>query len=133
MNTCAPQRPAVHTVPALKPRAFAQASQSLPQLPQFLVSVWSADHVLPHSVWLLRQLATPPAVIARLHQATVAAMRDPGVQEKLSSQGLSLVGGSPDEFTAYIRSEIEKWGRKGKVHATVPDFQRGVPYPVIPG
>ena len=63
---------------------------------------------------MVAPIATPPAVIARLHQATVEAMRDPGVHEKLSSQGLTLVGNSPDEFTAYIRSEIEKWGKVAK-------------------
>jgi tripartite-type tricarboxylate transporter receptor subunit TctC len=57
---------------------------------------------------------TPPAVVARLHQATVEALKDPGVREKLSSQGLNLIGNSPDEFTAYIRSEIEKWGKVAK-------------------
>jgi tripartite-type tricarboxylate transporter receptor subunit TctC len=63
---------------------------------------------------MVAPIATPPAVIARLHEVTVQAMRDPGVQEKLSSQGLSLVGNSPDEFAAFIRSEIEKWGKVAK-------------------
>jgi tripartite-type tricarboxylate transporter receptor subunit TctC len=63
---------------------------------------------------LVAPIATPPAIIAKLHQVTVAALRDPGVQEKLSSQGLTLVGDTPEEFTAYIRSEIEKWGKVGK-------------------
>jgi tripartite-type tricarboxylate transporter receptor subunit TctC len=63
---------------------------------------------------MVAPIATPPAVIARLHQAAVAALRDPGVREKLSSQGLNLVGDTPDEFTAHIRSEIEKWARVAK-------------------
>ena len=63
---------------------------------------------------MVAPIATPPAVVARLHQVTVEALRDPGVREKLSSQGLNLVGNSPDEFTAYIRSEIEKWGKVAK-------------------
>jgi tripartite-type tricarboxylate transporter receptor subunit TctC len=63
--------------------------------------------------------ATPPAVIARLHQATVAALKDAGVREKLSSQGLNLIGNSPEDFTAYIRSEIEKWGKVAKAAGLV--------------
>lgn len=63
---------------------------------------------------MVAPIATPPAVIARLHQATTDAMRDPGVREKLSSQGLSLVGDTPEQFAAYIRNEIEKWGKVGK-------------------
>ena len=63
---------------------------------------------------MVAPVATPQAVVARLHQATVEALKDPGVREKLSSQGLNLIGNSPDEFTAYIRSEIEKWGKVAK-------------------
>lgn len=60
---------------------------------------------------MVAPVATPPAVVARLNQATVTALRDPGVREKLSSQGLELVGDSPDDFTAHIRTEIDKWTR----------------------
>jgi tripartite-type tricarboxylate transporter receptor subunit TctC len=63
---------------------------------------------------MVAPIATPPAIVARLHQVTVDALRDPGVREKLSSQGLTLVGDTPEQFTAYIRSEIEKWGKVGK-------------------
>jgi tripartite-type tricarboxylate transporter receptor subunit TctC len=63
---------------------------------------------------MVAPIATPPAVVARLHQATVEALRDAGVREKLSSQGLNLVGDTPEAFTAYIRSEIEKWGKVAK-------------------
>jgi tripartite-type tricarboxylate transporter receptor subunit TctC len=68
---------------------------------------------------MVAPIATPPAIVARLHQATVEALRDPGVQEKLSSQGLTLVGDTPDQFTAYIRSEIEKWGKVAKAAGLV--------------
>ena len=63
---------------------------------------------------MVAPIATPPAIVARLHQVTVEALRDAGVREKLSSQGLTLVGDTPEQFTAYIRSEIEKWGKVGK-------------------
>ena len=63
---------------------------------------------------MVAPIATPPAIVARLHQATVEALRDAGVREKLSSQGLTLVGDTPDQFTAYIRAEIEKWGKVAK-------------------
>jgi tripartite-type tricarboxylate transporter receptor subunit TctC len=63
---------------------------------------------------MVAPIATPPAIVARLHAVTIEALRDPGVREKLSSQGLDLVGSTPDEFAAYIRSEIEKWGKVAK-------------------
>jgi len=68
---------------------------------------------------MVAPIATPPAIVARLHQVTIAALRDPGVREKLSSQGLNLVGNTPDEFSAYIRSEIEKWAKVAKAAGLV--------------
>jgi tripartite-type tricarboxylate transporter receptor subunit TctC len=58
--------------------------------------------------------ATPAAVIARLHKATVEAVQSPDVKDKLASQGAILVGNTPDEFAAYIQSEIDKWGKVAK-------------------
>jgi tripartite-type tricarboxylate transporter receptor subunit TctC len=68
---------------------------------------------------MVAPIATPPAIVARLNQATIEALRDPGVKEKLSSQGLTLVGDTPDEFTAYIRTEIEKWAKVAKAAGLV--------------
>lgn len=53
---------------------------------------------------------TPDAIIARLNKAAVDALRSPEVKDKLSAQGAILVGDTPEEFAAYIRSEIKKWG-----------------------
>jgi tripartite-type tricarboxylate transporter receptor subunit TctC len=58
--------------------------------------------------------ATPPDVVAKLNKAAVEAMKDREVQEKLSSQGATLVGDTPDQFAAFIRSEIDKWGKVAK-------------------
>jgi tripartite-type tricarboxylate transporter receptor subunit TctC len=55
--------------------------------------------------------ATPPAVIARLNQIATEAMRSPDVIEKLASQGAILSPTSSDAFAAYIKSEIDKWGK----------------------
>lgn len=58
--------------------------------------------------------ATPPAVIAKLHKAAADALQSAEVKEKLAPQGAILVGNSPDEFAAYIQSEIDKWGKVAK-------------------
>jgi tripartite-type tricarboxylate transporter receptor subunit TctC len=52
---------------------------------------------------------TPPAIIARLNAAAIAAMKAPEVREKLATQGAILAGGAPEEFAAYMASEIRKW------------------------
>ncbi len=63
---------------------------------------------------LVAPAATPPAVIAKLHKAAVDALQSAEVKDKLAPQGAILVGNTPDEFAAYIRSEIDKWGKVAK-------------------
>jgi tripartite-type tricarboxylate transporter receptor subunit TctC len=54
---------------------------------------------------------TPPQIVAALNKAAVEAMKDPAVASKLATQGAILIGDSPDEFRAYIGSEIKKWAK----------------------
>ncbi len=52
---------------------------------------------------------TPPAIVAALNRIATEAMRDPTVQEKLASQGLTLAGDTPEHFRGFIDAEIKKW------------------------
>ncbi len=60
---------------------------------------------------MVAPIATPPSAIIRLHDAAIAALNDPDVRQKLSSQGMMLEGNTPDEFAGYIGAEIKKWTR----------------------
>lgn len=51
------------------------------------------------------------AIVTKLNAAAVAAMRAPEAQAKLSSQGAILIGNKPEEFAAYMESEIRKWAK----------------------
>ncbi len=63
------------------------------------------------STWhgLVAPAGTSPQVISMLHDATVKALNDPGVRDSLGKLGVDIVGGTPQEFQAYIKSEIPKW------------------------
>jgi tripartite-type tricarboxylate transporter receptor subunit TctC len=63
------------------------------------------------STWhgLVAPTGTPPQVIAALHDAAVKALHDPGVEASLGKLGVDIVGDTPQEFQAYINSEIPKW------------------------
>ena len=52
---------------------------------------------------------TPSAVIARLHAEVAKLAQNPAMRSRLAAQGLELVGNTPAEFDAFIRSEIDKW------------------------
>jgi len=58
---------------------------------------------------LFAPAATPKPVIARLSAEAVKALQSPDVVDKLSSQGAEPVASTPEEFSAFIRSEISKW------------------------
>jgi tripartite-type tricarboxylate transporter receptor subunit TctC len=69
---------------------------------------------------LLVPARTPRAVIDRLHQETVKAIRAPDMSERLRAEGLDPVGSKPDEFGAYIQAELLKWGKVIKAAGLKP-------------
>jgi tripartite-type tricarboxylate transporter receptor subunit TctC len=58
---------------------------------------------------LVASARTPKDIVATLNQALVATLDDPGVKKSLGDLGVDIIGGSPEDFAAYIRSEIPKW------------------------
>ena len=52
---------------------------------------------------------TPEPIIRRLHAAMVAALKSPQVAEPLLKTGVTVVGGSPEEFAKYFVEESGKW------------------------
>jgi tripartite-type tricarboxylate transporter receptor subunit TctC len=65
--------------------------------------------VADNSYALFATAGTPAPIVARLHEATVAALGLPEVRDKLSEQGAEVVGNSPAELAAYVATEIPKW------------------------
>ena len=54
-------------------------------------------------------VATPRAIVERLHKATVAVLEMPDVKQGLLDQGIEAAPSSPEQFAAYIQSETGKW------------------------
>jgi tripartite-type tricarboxylate transporter receptor subunit TctC len=55
--------------------------------------------------------ATPRAIVAKLNTDIVNVLRMPDVRERLESMGSNPVGGTPEQFGAYVRQEIARWGK----------------------
>jgi tripartite-type tricarboxylate transporter receptor subunit TctC len=51
---------------------------------------------------------TPKDIVDKIHAATVKAVNNPSVKEKLAAQGADPVGNTPAEFAAQIKVEYEK-------------------------
>jgi tripartite-type tricarboxylate transporter receptor subunit TctC len=71
-------------------------------LPGFDTGVWFG---------ILAPAGTPAAVIDKVSKATNEALKDADVLKQLHMQGLDALGGSPDDFRRFIRSETERWAR----------------------
>ncbi|MDB5866372.1 MAG: hypothetical protein JWO70_4178 [Betaproteobacteria bacterium] len=54
---------------------------------------------------------TPRAVITRLHDELVRVLNMPDVRERLTAQGLNIVASTPEQFSAYLKSETAKYAR----------------------
>jgi tripartite-type tricarboxylate transporter receptor subunit TctC len=54
---------------------------------------------------------TSPEIVAQLNAAINDALRQPDVRDRLSALGFEPHGGSPQEFSAYLRKEVDKWAR----------------------
>jgi tripartite-type tricarboxylate transporter receptor subunit TctC len=52
--------------------------------------------------------AIPPAIVQRLNAAVVAALNDPDVSRRIRTVGMVPTPTSPEEFAAYLTSEIAK-------------------------
>jgi tripartite-type tricarboxylate transporter receptor subunit TctC len=52
---------------------------------------------------------TPRPVVERLNREMVKVLGMPDVKEKLLAQGAEVVGNSPQEFAAVIRTDLERW------------------------
>ena len=65
---------------------------------------------------LVTPIATPQAIIAKIHSAATQALHSAEVRDKLAAQGAIAVGNSAAEFSSYVKSEIERWG--GVIAAT---------------
>jgi tripartite-type tricarboxylate transporter receptor subunit TctC len=64
---------------------------------------------------------TPPVIVAKLSQEIARALRLPDVSERLLVQGMEPTSSTPEEFSAYIRSEMTKWAKVVKASGAKPD------------
>ena len=58
---------------------------------------------------LLAPAATPDAVVQRINQEVNKALRQPAVAEAFRTGGIADKSGTPAEFAAFIRSEIDRY------------------------
>jgi tripartite-type tricarboxylate transporter receptor subunit TctC len=60
---------------------------------------------------MLAPKGTPRDIVSRLNAVTIKVLRLPETRERLSREGLDVVGSTPAEFAAYLQGEARKWAK----------------------
>ena len=85
-------------------------SKALPDLP----TIAEAGHPeLDGDAWVgvLVPAGTPKDIVTLLHREIVKLIAQPDMQKRLATLGLEPVGDSPEEFSAQMKVEMEKWAK----------------------
>ncbi len=97
-----------------KLRAFAitslKRSALAPDLPTMAESGYPGFEAVP---WfgLLAPTGTPTVIIDKLHDETIKVLAMPDVRKTMEQQGLDIIGNSPAEFAAAIKTETPQWAK----------------------
>jgi tripartite-type tricarboxylate transporter receptor subunit TctC len=54
---------------------------------------------------------TPREIVSKLHAESARILALPDVRNRMVSEGAEFVVDTPEQFTAFLRSEIDKWGK----------------------
>jgi tripartite-type tricarboxylate transporter receptor subunit TctC len=70
---------------------------------------------------MLVPVKTPRPLVERLHREITRAMQAPDVKERLAGEGAQIVASTPEDFSAYIKAETDKWAKVVKVAGIKPE------------
>jgi tripartite-type tricarboxylate transporter receptor subunit TctC len=70
---------------------------------------------------LFAPAGTPSAIISKINADTARVLTDADTKERAAKLGFHLVGGTPQELGAFLRSEIDKWAKIARDGALAPN------------
>jgi len=114
----------VPQVKAGKLRALAvTASTRLDALPNVLTSKESGFPEFEISGWygVAVPANTPKDIVMRLNTEIVNALKSSDVRDRLNNEGIEARSNSPDEMTAFAKSEYARWGKVIKSAGIKPE------------
>jgi tripartite-type tricarboxylate transporter receptor subunit TctC len=99
-----------------KLRALAKLnSRPLPALPEVrpLAAEAGISALDDISTWIgfVAPAGTPRPVIDKIQREIVTMYEDPLIAQKLEKSGISAVSSTPEEFDAFVRKELDRWGQ----------------------
>jgi len=97
---------------SLKRSALAPGMQTIAEsgLPGYEFVIWQG---------ILAPAKTPAAIITRLNRDLITLLATAEIHEQFKAQGVDSMSSTPEEFGAYIKSEIPKWAKVVKASGAV--------------
>ena len=86
----------------------AQRQETLPDVPTFIEAGFPAFDV---ALWagILVPAGTPPAIVAKLNADINRVLASPDVKRRIAEIGTHAAGGTPEQFTKFIKSDVSRW------------------------
>jgi len=91
---------AVASTGARRSRIFPELPTVAESLPGYAIAQW---------VGILAPAGTPPDIVSAVHATMSKVLKSDKVTAQFTNAGTELVANSPEEFSAHIRAEIDKW------------------------
>lgn len=108
-----------------KVRALAvTGARRIPALPDVPTMVEAGIAGYEATAWfgMVAPAAVPRDIISKLNQEVGRILRMPDVLVRISQQGSAeIIGGTPEQFGEFIRSEVAKWSRVVKAAGVKPE------------
>lgn len=104
-------------IKAGKLRALAVGSaKRFPALPDIPTVAEAGLAGYEAGIWfgILAPAATPRPIVSKLHAEIVTVLALPEVKQRFEAINAIVIGDTPDEFTAFIKSETAKWSAIAK-------------------
>jgi len=86
----------------------AQPTPLLPNVPPIASVLPGYDALNFHG--LHAPANTPKAIVARLHGESTKILRRADVTARLNALAMDIVAGTPEQYRAFIKAQIEQWG-----------------------
>jgi tripartite-type tricarboxylate transporter receptor subunit TctC len=98
----------------------SKRSPALPDVPTIAESGYPGFEA-PAWWAILAPAKTPPEIIKRMNEEVNKALRSPEVATKLQTQGIDVVGGTPEAARVFIERQIDTWAKVVKDNNIKPD------------
>lgn len=98
-------------------RAIAVGSaKRFPAMPEIPTIAESGLPGYECGIWfgILSPAGTPPSIVSQLHKEIVNILALPDVRQRFDAINATVIGDTPEHFSAFIKAETSKWSRIAK-------------------